>query len=130
MTREVLTFYGETDGSSATGTFELDSDVLHSKVSYIRPDKGMECRIWARLLAGAACRVYVEQTEDVTESSPTWKKLGAVDLSSAGTLAIEDSNFITKLYSRDGKQAFRFTWEQSTPAKSFLEFRVEFVWGE
>jgi hypothetical protein len=122
---EVITFYGSTDGSSPTGTFSLDSDVLHSSVSYIRPDKGMKVRIWARWLAGKPCKVYVEQTEDVTASPPTYKKLAAFFLSSDGELH-EDERHAVELLSRDGKQAFKLTWEQTTAGITHVAIKVGF----
>jgi len=125
---EVITFYGETDGSSTTGTFDLNSDVLHSAVSYIRPDRGMRVKIWAALISGAACTVFVEQTEDVTESTPTYKKIAAFHLSSEGQLHLDERHAV-ELFSRDGKQAFRLTWSQSAAAKSYVMIKCEFEYS-
>ena len=126
---EVVTFYGETDGVATTGTFDLNSDVLHAAVAYIRPDKGMLCKIWARWIAGKACKVYVEQTEDVTVTpTPTYKKIGAFYLSSDGELH-EDERHPFELFSRDGKQAFKITWEQTVAGKSHVAIKVEFAYS-
>ena len=122
---EVITFYGETDGTSTTGTFSLNSDVLYSAVNYIRPDQGMLVKIWAKLIAGKACTVFVEQTEDVTVDSPTYKKIGAFHLSSEGQLHIDERHAV-ELFSRDGKQAFRLTWSQDTAGKSYVMIKCEF----
>lgn len=127
---EVVTFYGTTDGTGTTGTFNLDSDVVDKTVvttlTSIRPDKGMVCKIWARWMAGKACTVYVEQTEDVTVDSPTYKKIGAFHLSSEGELH-EDERHPFELLSRDGKQAFRLTWEQTVAAVTHAAIKVEFT---
>jgi len=122
----LLTFFGETDGTSTSGTFELDGDFLHAKVSYIRPDKGTKLKIWAKRISGERCLVHVEQTEDVTVATPTWKKIGSFYLSSAGEIAEEKRRPIVA-QSRDGKQAIRFTWELSPPAKTYVGFEVEFL---
>jgi hypothetical protein len=123
---EVITFYGATDGTSTKGTFRLDSDVLHGPVDFIRPDKGMRVRIWARWIAGKPCYVYVEQTEDVTATpEPTYKKVAAFYLSSEGELH-EDERRAVELFSRDGKQAFRLTWEQSTAGVTHVAIKVGF----
>jgi len=133
MTEEGVTplvsFYGETDGVATTGTIPLDSDVLHESVDYIRPDKGTRAKIWAKLLSGEPCTIFLEQTEDITASPPVWKRIGAFYLVSAGELLEEFRRPIT-LLSRDGKQAFRFTWSQVTAAKSYIEIRIEFVMEE
>lgn len=125
---EVITFYGETDGANTTGTFDLDSDVLNSTVNYIRPDQGMKVKIWATLLAGEACTVFVEQTEDVTATTPTYKKIGAFHLSSEGQLHIDERHAV-ELLSRDGKQAFKLTWSQTTAAKSYVMIKCEFEYS-
>lgn len=126
---EIITFYGETDGSSTTGTFSLNSDVLVNAVNYIRPDKGMRVKIWAQLIAGAAVTVFVEQTEDITAGTPSYKKVGAFHLASEGQLHIDERHPV-ELFSRDGKQAFKLTWSQSTAAKSYIMVKVEFEYPE
>ena len=122
---EVITFTGETDGTSATGVFPMYSEVLHAPVSFIRPDKGMKMLIWAKWIAGEACMVYVEHAEDVTVATPEWKKISTFYLSSAGEIA-EYKRKPIAIQSRDGKQAVRFTWRQVTAAKSYVTFQIQF----
>jgi hypothetical protein len=122
---ETIFFYGETDGTSTTGTFPLDSDVLHSTVDFIRPDKGMKCEIYVIKVSGAPVTVLLKQTEDVTVESPTYKTVGSWYLSASGELH-EDERKPIVLRSRDGKQAFQFTWSQTTAGKSYILVKVEF----
>jgi hypothetical protein len=123
---ETVFFYGETDGKTATGVFPLDSDILYSTVDFIRPDKGMKCEVYVVKVSGAPVTVFLEQTEDVTVSpSPSYKAVGSWYLASAGELH-EDERRPIVLRSRDGKQAFRFAWSQTTPNKSYILVKVEF----
>ncbi|MFQ6075625.1 MAG: hypothetical protein ACE5Z5_05775 [Candidatus Bathyarchaeia archaeon] len=122
----LITFKGETDGASLTGTFPLDSEVLHATVDYVRPDKGVKAKIWARRISGKACMVHLEHTEDVTADPPMWKKVDTFHLASEGEKSEEKRRPIV-IQSRDGKQAFRFSWEQTTAAKSYLGVEVEFA---
>jgi hypothetical protein len=122
---ETIFFYGETDGASTTGVFPLDSDVLHGTVDFIRPDKGMKCGIYVVKVSGAPVTVFLEQTEDVTAESPSYKTVGVWYLSEPGELH-EDERKPIVLRSRDGRQAFRFTWSQTTAGKSYILVKVEF----
>lgn len=122
---DIITFYGKTDGAKTEDDFTLDSEVLENPISYIRPDKGMRCKIWARWIAGAKCTVYVQQTEDITADSPTWKTIGAFRLSSEGELH-EDERHAFEVASRDGKQAVKFTWEQAVAAVTHVAAKIEF----
>jgi len=125
MTTEIIFFKGETDGTSTTGTFPLDSDVLYSTVDNVRPDQGVKAEIWVIKISGVETEVKLDQTEDVTASPPTWKTLGHWYLSSPGELHEDERKPIT-LTSRDGKQAFRFTWSQPTAGKAYILIKVKF----
>jgi len=48
MVRELITCFGETDGTSTTGDFSLDSDLFQATVNYIRISKGMKAKYGAR----------------------------------------------------------------------------------
>jgi len=124
---ETLAFYGETDGVATGGTLSLDSDVLHATVDYIRPDKGVESKIWASKVSGKPASIFLEQTEDVTVTAPTWKKLGALHLASEGEL-FEDQRRAITLMSRDGKQAFRAVWLQEVAGKTYFLIKVQFTY--
>ena len=122
---EVVFFYGETDGTSTTGVFPLDSDILHATVDHIRPDKGMKCEVYVVEISGAPVTVFLQQTEDVTKESPTYKPVGCWYLAEAGEIHVDERRPIV-LRSRDGNQAFRFTWSQTTAAKSYILVKVVF----
>jgi len=124
---ETITFFGETDGSATGGTLNLDSDVLYTSVDYVRPDKGCKSKIWIAKLTGKPATIFLEQTEDVTASSPTWKRITSYHLASEGELH-EDERRPVVLLSRDGKQAWRFTWLQEAPGKTYATIKVEFSW--
>ncbi|RLC63797.1 MAG: hypothetical protein DRI01_04540 [Chloroflexi bacterium] len=126
---EIITFYAETDGSNTTGDFTLDSDVLHSTVSYIRPDKGYKLKIWAWRVAGAPVTVLINYTNDVTVGSPTWKTIGAIHLSSEGIEEMEKRKPVIVL-SKTGKEAVKFSWSQSAAGVSRVGFEVEFSFDE
>jgi len=126
---EVITFYGVTDGVSVGGTLSLDSDVLYAPVSYIRPDKGMETKIWVSKIMGKPATVFLEHTEDVTVTVPTWRRLSALHLETAGSIH-EDQRRPIKLMSRDGKQAWRLIWEQVTAGVTYFLVKVQFTYKE
>jgi len=124
---ELVTFHGKTDGSSTEGVFELESDILHGTVSYIRIPKGMKAKIWAKRIGGAACDLIVEYTHDVTAADP-WASPTTMELeslSSSGELKIEKRRPII-LRGFTGKEAFRVKWKQSTAAESHIALEVEF----
>lgn len=121
---DLIHLYGETDGSSTTGTFSLQSDMFYSSVSYIRIPKGVKAKIWCKRIAGAAVDVKVEFTHDVTETSPTWSDISHESLASAGELTLEKRRPIV-LMGRTGKEAFRASWSQGTAGNSYVEFEVE-----
>jgi len=129
MTGRIVFFKGETDGASTTGTFPLDSDILHETVDYIRLDQGFKAKIWVMKISGVETEVELEQTEDVTAAPPTWKLLGHWYLASPGELH-EDERTPIVLTSRDGKQAFRFTWSQPIAGKAYILVKAEFIHGE
>jgi len=63
----------------------------------------------------------------VTVTVPTWKRLSALHLASEGEL-FEDQRHPFTLLSRDGKQAFRFTWEQVTAGVTRYQIKVRFTY--
>ena len=123
---EVLHFYGETDGTSTTGTFSLTGPHMSGSVMQIRLDKGLKARIWVRHVAGAAVKVYIKHTPDATAATPTWTTISAVDLPSEGTINLDPRKAVEVDFAT-GKEAIRVDWEQATAAKSHVEITIEVV---
>ena len=124
MTSELMTLYGATDGSSTTGQFSLNGDLLYSAVSYVRIPKGMKAKIWCKRISGAAVDVIIEYTYDCTVASPTWVAVSRESLTSAGEIILEKRRPVV-LRGFTGKEAFRISWSQSTAASSYVEIEVE-----
>jgi len=123
----MLTLYGETDGSSTTGTFTLNNEWFESGVSYIRVDKNIVAKIWSIEVSGAAVTVDIEITQDVTVDTPTWTKVKSVHLASEGQIFDEKRKPLIVIVGRTGKEAFRLTWSQATAGLSKVSLVVEFV---
>lgn len=127
MVEALITFYGATDGSSATGDFSLDSPVLYSKVTYIRVPKGMKLKIWCKRIAGAVpTEVIFNYTNDVTAGTPTWKPIGHEYLVSPGEITLEKRRPVV-VVGRTGKEAVKISWSQSTAGNAWMEVEVEFT---
>jgi hypothetical protein len=123
---ELLTIRGETDGTSATGTVSLYSDVFYSTVTYIRIPKGMAAKIWFKKIAGEGETLFTLQyTRDVTVASPTWSNIQAEKLSSKGELEYDKRRPII-LRGINGTEGFRIIWTQPTAVKAYIELGVEF----
>jgi len=126
----ILTIYGETDGTKTTGDFSLNSEWFEAAVSYIRIEKGLPIKVWCKRISGEACKVIVRYTHDITAVTPTWVDLGHFYLSSAGE-EIFDKLKPIKFQARTGKEAIKFSWDQTAPlaaAKTYIGFEIEFVW--
>jgi len=126
---ELFIVYGETDGSSTSGTVSLNSDIFYSSVQYIRIPKGCKAKIWFQKVAGEGETLFkIEYTYDVTEDTPTWSTLAVEKLASKGELAIDKRKPII-LRGFSGTEAFRVTWEQpsGSATKAYVELGVEIV---
>ena len=120
----LFSVYGVTDGTSTTGTFSLNSDVFTNTPSYLKFDKNVKVKIWARRVSGAATLVHLKYTNDVTVTTPTWITLDTLDLASAGQLDLEKRRPIL-IICRTGKEAIRIDWEQTTAGVSYVAFDIE-----
>ena len=121
---ELFTVYGKTDGTNTTGTFTLQSEAFTNTPNYIRVDKHMKLKIWARRVAGAPATIYIQYTRDVTAASPTWVTIDAIHLVAEGELDLEKRKPVIVI-SRTGKEAVRFTWEQATAGITHVSFDIE-----
>jgi len=122
---ELLHLYGETDGSSTSGTFSLSSPDFSGSVSYIRIPKGMKLKIWCKRISGeVATLIKIGFTRDVTVSSPTWVTIGTEYLASPGEIILEKRRPIV-VEGITGKEAIAVTWSQGTAGKAYVELEVE-----
>ena len=121
--REIL-IRGETDGTSTSGTVELDSDIFHSKVTYFRLPKGMCAIITFKKVSGEGETLFTLQyCNDVTAASPEWREMEREKLASKGEFVVE--NVAVALHSLTGKEAFRVIYEQPTAVRAYIELGVE-----
>jgi len=123
---ELLTYRGETDGTSTTGTFSLSSEMVVGTVEYVVVPKGMKAKIWAKRLVGKPLDMVVEVTRNI--SSPTWAEVGRERLVSEGELSLQKRRPMV-VRGLTGLDAFRLRWDQSGfgAGKSYVEVEVEFV---
>jgi len=124
MVSELITVYGETDGSSTSGTFSLNSPLFHSPVTEIRIPKGMKAKIWCKRISGEAVTVLLRMTRDITASSPTWITIDVQVLPSKGELELEKRRPII-IEGITGKEAIRLEWSQTTAGKSYIAYELE-----
>ncbi len=126
MPTELITVYGETDNTNATGVFTLKGQLFTNSVNYIRLDKGLKAKIWAKRVAGAPLVLKVEVTDDVTVDNPSWRVIDAEFLTSPGNIDLEKRHPIIVEF-KTGKEAFRFSWDQSATGvgKSYVSFDIE-----
>ena len=123
---ELINLYGTTDNTNTTGTFNLYGDLLQSAVTYIRIPKGMKAKIWFKSVSGAPASINVQYTKDVTASSPTWKTIETVNLSSSGEIDIDKRKPII-LHGIAGTEGFQLTWSQQSTGYTYVELGVEFT---
>ena len=124
---ELFVLYGETDGSSTTGTVKLSSDILYDSVTAVRIPKGAKAKVWFKKVAGEAeTTFYLQYTHDVTASSPVWTTLEAEKLAAKGEISVEKRRPVV-LRGFTGKEAFQITWLQPAAAKAYVEIGVELV---
>ena len=124
MRGELITVYGKTDGTNTTGTLTLTSPTFTNTPTYIKLDKHMKIKIWARRVAEAPATIYVQYTNDVTADTPEWQTIDAIHLADEGELDLEKRRPIV-IICRTGKEAIRFTWEQTTAGVTHVTFDIE-----
>ena len=130
MVSEILTLHGRTDGTSTTGTFDLQGDLIYGTASSVRIPKGMVAKIWAKRISGkGATEFIIQYTEDVTAPAPVWRDASAEYLSEAGEEILEKRRPLV-LRSKNGTEAFQITWSQASAADATIEIEVEITDGE
>jgi len=133
MDGDLISVWGETDGSSTSGTFTLNSDAFTNTPTEIAIPKGFKAKIWAIEISGEACDVSIEISKDAGD---TWKKVKTFKLASAGELTIEKKSRPLVVISETPYAAgttgtlLKFTWSQTTAAKTYLNALIEIIKDE
>jgi len=122
MLSDLLTFYGETDGTSATGTFTLKSPQLYGTVTSIKLDKGLAAKIWGFEVDGKAVTVIVKYS---TDGGDTWNSFKPIHLASEGHVD-RDLRRPILIEAKNDETYFKIEWSQDTPGKSYVGITVEF----
>lgn len=133
MPTEILTLKGESDGTSTSGDFPLNSDLIyHDSGIYAAPTKvlipfGLKAKIWAKRLSGEGETLFqIYHSKDVTAASPTWELLDAEKLASKGEVSVEKRRPLV-IRNLKGTEGFKVSWSQSAAAKAYVELEVEFT---
>lgn len=122
---ELITFRGETNGTSTSGTVSLWSDILNATATYVRIPKGMKAKIWFKKVSGDGETAFTLQyTSDVTAGSPSWSSVEVEKLTSKGEMTFDRRRPVI-LRGLTGKEAFQITWTQPTACKAYIELGVE-----
>jgi hypothetical protein len=132
MGTELLTLYGETDGTSTSGDFPLSSDMIYSTGTipftppiFVIVPAGMKAKIWARRVSGdGETDVIVQWSPDVTVATPTWIPVERVKLASKGSIELEKRRPVVVRGIR-GVEAFKISWSQPTAVKATVVVEVE-----
>lgn len=117
---ELLSIRGSVSG---TGVYSLDSDLFYSTTNNVRLPRGAKCKVWTKRIAGEAAHVDIEFTNDITASSPTWRKVDSEYLYSAGELNLEKRKPLI-LHDIDNKCGVRFNRTSGT-GDSFIDAEIE-----
>lgn len=120
----IITVFGQTDGTNTTGVFTLTSKDFKNSVTHLQLDKGLKYKIWNIRISGEPVTVNIEKTEDVTASPPTWVQIDSYDLVSPGVIILEKRRPIV-VHGKTGLEAIRFTWNQTTAAVSKISIDIE-----
>jgi hypothetical protein len=132
MSRELITLYGETDGTSTSGDFPLYSDVIYSTgaipftpPTFVMVPAGMKAKIWARRVSGdGETDVVVQWSPDVTVATPTWIPVERVKLAGKGSIELEKRRPVVVRGIR-GVEAFKISWSQPAAVKATVVVEVE-----
>ena len=123
---DLITFYGKTDGTNTTGTFDLDSDWVYKPtgetLTEIKIDRSMAAKIVNIQISGKPVIIHIEVSED---GGTNWKPIKSLELASEGELEKEFKKPLIILAKND-QTMLRFTWEQSTAGVSYLNVNIEF----
>lgn len=119
---DLMSFYGETDGTNTTGTFTLSSEWLENTVTQIKIPRGLAAKIWVYEQSDQAGKVILKYTVD---GGTNWVNKKKITLASAGHLEIDPRKPIM-VTSRNDNTYIRFDWEQDTAAVMSIEIVIEF----
>lgn len=120
---EIITILAGTDGKSTSGQMTITSDAFTNAVQYIRLDKHVKYKIWARRVSGSPATIKIEYAKDYSDwTSPL--VLDVIHLASEGELDLEKRKPII-IVGRTGKEAIRFTWEQVNAGLTYLSAEIE-----
>jgi len=123
---ELITLFGQTNGTATTGTVSLNSDILYQSVNAIVIPQGMKAKIYVTEISGAAVSFTVNYSTNILAASPTLVPVASYNLANAGQLIVDIRRPII-LRSRTGQEGFNITWSQSTAAVSNITIVVEFT---
>jgi hypothetical protein len=132
MSTELITLYGETDGTSTSGDFPLYSDMIYSTgtapftpPTFAMVPAGMKAKIWARRVSGdGETDVIIQWSPDVTVATPTWIPVERVKLASKGSIELEKRRPVVVRGIR-GVEAFKISWSQPAAVKASVVVEVE-----
>jgi len=109
-----LVIYGETDGSSTTGDFELGSEWWANKPTELKIEKGLQYAIKRVKITGVATKLLIQASYD---DRSTWEVMDAIDLASEGNIT-EESNVGLQAHEND-KVYLKLSWEQPSAGKAY-----------
>lgn len=133
MEGDLVNLYGQTDGSSTTGTFSLSSDVFVGTVESIVIPKGFKFKIWEIEISGEPCEVIIQVSKD---GGSSWFNYKSIKMASAGTYEMKKRNrpIVIKAdrpyVSGTSGTLVKFNWNQSTAALTKVAIIAEFEKAE
>jgi len=135
---EIFTVEGTTDGSSATDDFLLYSDAFYTNAVsttplYIRIPAGTKLKIWSRRVNCPTqnTELVINYTHDVTAAVPTWVEVNRdIQDVSVETSFDKEKRRPIVLRGFTGKEAVKFTWNQSAAAVAYFNAELEFAEDE
>jgi hypothetical protein len=132
MVSELITFKGETDGTSTSGDFPLYSDILYitgsapfTAPTYIVIPPGMKAKIWTKRISGdVETNVIIQFTKNITASPVVWIPLDVEKLASKGEINLEKRRPIV-VRGILGTEAIKISWSQPTAGKAYVVVEIE-----
>ena len=121
---EIITIHMETDGTNTTGDFQLQSNSFTNTPTYLQLDKGLKAKIWTKEISGGAATITISYTDDVTASPPTWTPID-VEQFPGGSIEYLEKRKPRIVIFKTGKEAIKFSWSQSTAAKTYVTVDIE-----
>ena len=124
MTR--LTAYGETDGTTITGTFPLGSEWFGAPVTEILLEKGLSYEIKSIEVSGAICDVTIEVTYDADWTHAVVIKQIKLEAAKQITVMTPATPHILNCHLNDMVK-LRARWTQTTAAKTYLTLTIDTI---